>query len=59
MVPEPEEAKEYLPGLASQSLINSGTVLAGRSSRVISMLGTVHSMATAVKSFATSYGSLA
>ena len=59
LVPAPEEAKEYLPGSALVSAISSGTVLAGRSSRVISMLGTDHSMAMPVKSLAASNGSLA
>ena len=29
VVPEPDEAKEYLPGLAFTSAISSGTVFAG------------------------------
>ena len=56
VVPAPEEAKEYLPGLAVASAISSGTVWAGSSSRTISMLGTDHSMAMAAKSRVTSNG---
>ena len=58
VVPAPDEAKESLPGCALASAISSGTVFTGSSSRTISMLGTDHSMATAVKSLSTSNASL-
>ena len=58
-MPEPDEAKEYLPGLALHNAVSSGTDFTGRSRRTISMLGTDHIMATAVKSLSTSNGSLA
>ena len=58
-MPDPDEAKEYLPGLALASAISSGTVLAGTPGRTIRRLGSDHSMLTPVKSFSASNGSLA
>ena len=59
LVPGPDEAKENLPGLAFTTAMNSAMLLAGKSSRVISMFGTSHRMETPVKSLAASNGSLA
>ena len=58
LVPEPPEAKVYLPGLAFTSATSSGTVFAGMSGLMTKMFGTCHSMLTGVKSFSASNGSL-